>query len=125
MKLPCFRTRLYACVQYSSNFLNISPLCPPITNAISCVNTNLSLSLVPRPHTKGNSLHSDRGALQHKGTQGGKARMRGPVNATSLEAKLLLKVPQEMAVVDVEQVPGRCEHDIAAVTVSDPCLEQR
>lgn len=44
MKLPDFRTKLYASVQYSSNFLNKLPSLPPITKAISFVNTKAALS---------------------------------------------------------------------------------
>ena len=40
MKFPDFLTKLYAYVQYSSNFLNKFPSLPPITNAISFVSTN-------------------------------------------------------------------------------------
>jgi len=41
---PCFLTKLYASVQKSSNFLNISLFYPPITCAISIVSTNGDLS---------------------------------------------------------------------------------
>lgn len=87
MKFPCFLTKLYANVQYSSNFLNIFPFYPPIKNAISCVKTNLSLSTRGRRRRK--KLYIDVIFYNHSKNN----------NNTSVEPKFLLEMTQKMTII--------------------------